>query len=117
MARRLLVVAAVLGLSIGTAFAQQVDARAALLASMKAMGGENLRTIEITGAGASSLIGQQYSIEGNWPQFEVADYTRTIDFDAKWSREDYTSSSRAPLTLSSKLSTAGHIICSSPIWK
>ena len=54
------------------------------------MGGENLKTIEIAAAGSSSLIGQQYSVEGNWPQFEVANYTRAIDFDAKWSREDYT---------------------------
>jgi glyoxylase-like metal-dependent hydrolase (beta-lactamase superfamily II) len=54
------------------------------------MGGENLKTLEITAAGASSMIGQQFSVEGSWPQFEVADYSRAIDFDAKWSREDYT---------------------------
>jgi hypothetical protein len=71
------------------ASAQEVDARAALQASLKAMGGGNLKTIEISGAGSSSLIGQQYSVDGNWPQFEVANYTRAIDFDAKWSREDY----------------------------
>ena len=75
---------------MGTASAQEVDARPALQASLKAMGGENLKTIEISAAGSSSLIGQQYSIEGNWPQFEVANYTRAIDFDARWSREDYT---------------------------
>jgi glyoxylase-like metal-dependent hydrolase (beta-lactamase superfamily II) len=90
MVRRLSMLVALLGLAAGPAFAQEVDARAALLASLKAMGGENLKTIEIAGAGSSSLIGQQYSIEGNWPQFEVANYTRAIDFDAKWSREDYT---------------------------
>jgi hypothetical protein len=81
---------ALIGLHGWPALAQEVDARAALLASLKAMGGENLKTIEIAGAGSSSLIGQQYSVEGNWPQFEVANYTRAIDFDAKWSREDYT---------------------------
>jgi glyoxylase-like metal-dependent hydrolase (beta-lactamase superfamily II) len=78
------------GLSGGMALAQEVDARAALLASNKAMGGEGLKTIEITAAGSTSLIGQQYSIDGNWPQIQIADYTRAIDFDAKWSREDYT---------------------------
>src|SRR5918995_1339565 len=78
------IVVALLGLSVGPAFAQDVDARAALLASLKAMGGENLKTIEISAAGSSSLIGQQYSVEGNWPQFEVADYTRAIDFNARW---------------------------------
>ncbi|HLG58914.1 MAG TPA: MBL fold metallo-hydrolase [Vicinamibacterales bacterium] len=90
MVRGLWTLVVVFGLSIGTAAAQEVDARAALLASLKAMGGENLKTIEISAGGSSSLIGQQYSVEGNWPQFEVANYTRAIDFDAKWSREDYT---------------------------
>ena len=90
MVRRLWMLAALCALSVAPAAAQEVDARAALLASLKAMGGENLKTIEIAAAGSSSLIGQQYSVEGNWPQFEVADYTRAIDFDAKWSREDYT---------------------------
>jgi len=90
MVRGLSILVALFGLSAGTAVAQEVDARPALLASLKAMGGENLKTIEIAAAGSSSLIGQQYSIEGNWPQFQVADYTRAIDFDAKWSREDYT---------------------------
>src|SRR5215813_1448542 len=89
MARRLCVLVALFGLLAGPAFAQEVDARAALLASLKAMGGENLKTIEIAAAGSTSLIGQQYSIEGNWPQVQIADYTRAIDFDKKWSREDY----------------------------
>jgi glyoxylase-like metal-dependent hydrolase (beta-lactamase superfamily II) len=90
MVRRAVVLVAVVALAVGTASAQSVDAKAALQASLKAMGGDILKTIEIAGAGSSSLIGQQYSVDGNWPQFEVADYTRAIDFDAKWSREDYT---------------------------
>jgi hypothetical protein len=90
MVRGLSIVVALFGLSVGTTFAQDVDARAALLASAKAMGADKLKTIEISGAGSSSLIGQQYDVNGNWPQFEVTDYTRAIDFDAKWSREDYT---------------------------
>ena len=94
MLRRLAMLPVLLALSLlalsGRMFAQEVDARAALLASLKAMGGENLKTIEIAAAGSTSLIGQQYSVEGNWPQIQIADYTRAIDFDAKWSREDYT---------------------------
>src|SRR5687768_4771409 len=90
MVRAVSILVVLFELSIGTAFSQEVDARPALLASLKAMGGENLKTIEIAAAGSSSLIGQQYSVDGNWPQFEVANYTRAIDFDAQWSREDYT---------------------------
>ena len=88
MVRRLAVVVALLGLSVGTASAQ--DARAVLQASLKAMGGENLKTIQISGAGWSSQIGQTYGLAEDWPHFEVADYTRMIDYDARWSREDYT---------------------------
>jgi L-ascorbate metabolism protein UlaG (beta-lactamase superfamily) len=80
----------IVALGIGPAAAQEVDARAALQQAMRAMGGENLRTIEYSGAGSSSLIGQQYSVDGNWPTFEVADYTRAIDYTTGWSREDYT---------------------------
>ena len=88
MVRRLLIVVALVGLSAATASAQ--DARAVLQASLKAMGGENLKTIQYSGAGWSSQIGQTYGLEQDWPHFEVADYTRVIDYDAKWSREDYT---------------------------
>ena len=90
MVRRLAILVAVIGLSVATTPAQEADARAALLASLKAMGGENLKTIEYSGAGFSSQIGQQFDVNGGWPTYEVASYTRQIDFDAKWSREDYT---------------------------
>jgi glyoxylase-like metal-dependent hydrolase (beta-lactamase superfamily II) len=90
MVRGLSILVVLFGLSAGTSVAQDVDPRPVLLASLKAMGGENLKTIEISAAGSTSLIGQQYSVEGNWPQLEIANYTRAIDFDARWSREDYT---------------------------
>src|SRR5438046_4350869 len=54
------------------------------------MGGENLKTITYSGAGWNSQIGQTYGLAEDWPHFEVAAYTRLIDYDAKWSREDYT---------------------------
>src|SRR5689334_16845098 len=88
MVRRLLILGVLVGLSAATASAQ--DARAVLQASLKAMGGENLKTIQISGAGWNSQIGQTYGLAEDWPHFEVADYTRVIDYDAKWSREDYT---------------------------
>ena len=90
MVRQRLVLVAVIGLLAGRASAQEIDARAALQASMKAMGGENLKTVEYSGAGFTSRIGQQFAVEGGWPTLEVADYTRAIDYDARWSREDYT---------------------------
>ncbi|MDH3421213.1 MAG: hypothetical protein OEM78_17220, partial [Gammaproteobacteria bacterium] len=69
--------------------AQEVDARAALLASIEAMGTNGVRTVEYSGSGFSSRIGQQFAVDVGWPSYEVADYTRRIDYAAGWSREDY----------------------------
>jgi glyoxylase-like metal-dependent hydrolase (beta-lactamase superfamily II) len=91
MKRTAAILSACLGLMAGNSWAQAVrDVRSVLEASLKAMGGANLRTIQISGSGWSSRIGQTYGLAEDWPHYEVADYTRTIDFDAKWSREDYT---------------------------
>ena len=90
MARKFLVLVVLLGLIAANARAQSVDARKALEASSKAMGADNLKTIQITASGWSSMIGQTYGLAEDWPHFEVADYTRAIDYGANWSREDYT---------------------------
>jgi glyoxylase-like metal-dependent hydrolase (beta-lactamase superfamily II) len=75
----------------GTAPAQTVkDVRSVLEASLQAMGGANLKTIQYSASGWSSRIGQTYGLAEDWPRYEVADYTRAIDYDAQWSREDYT---------------------------
>jgi len=88
MARRISILVALMVLMVGTASAQ--EARSALEAAMKAMGGTNLKSIQYSGGGWFCRIGQTYGLTENWPQYEVADYTRVIDYDAKWSREDYT---------------------------
>jgi L-ascorbate metabolism protein UlaG (beta-lactamase superfamily) len=85
------VLAASLGLMAGTASAQAVkDVRSILETSLNAMGGANLKTIQYSASGWSSRIGQTYGLAEDWPHYEVADYTRVIDYDARWSREDYT---------------------------
>ncbi len=91
MKRKAAVLSAFLGLMAGTASAQAIkDVRAVLEASLKAMGGANLKTIRYSASGWSSRIGQTYGLAEDWPHYEVAGYTRTIDYDARWSREDYT---------------------------
>lgn len=91
MKRKIAVFAAFLGLMAGTGSAQPVsDVRSVLEASLKAMGGANLKTIQYSGGGWSSRIGQTYGLAEDWPHYEVAGYTRAIDYDARWSREDYT---------------------------
>jgi len=88
MMRRLSFLVALIALTAGTASAQ--DARTVLQTSLKAMGGENLKTIQWTAAGWASDMGQTYGLAEDWPHYEVADYTRVIDYDAKSSREDFT---------------------------
>ena len=91
MTRKVAIFLAFLDLIIGTASAQTVkDVRSVLEASLKAMGGTNLKTIQYSASGWSSRIGQSYGLAEDWPHYEVTDYTRAIDYDAKWSREDYT---------------------------
>ncbi len=77
-----------LTLTVGTAAAQ--DVKAVLQAAAKNMGAENLKTIQITGKGWIAGVGQSYSPTDDWPRFEVTTYTRTIDYDAKSSREELT---------------------------
>ena len=83
-----LIVAAsvMLALTVGTASAQ--DARAVLQAASKAMG--TLKSVQITGAGWNAGVGQSFSSEDDWPRFEVTRYVRTIDYDARTSREEFT---------------------------
>jgi L-ascorbate metabolism protein UlaG (beta-lactamase superfamily) len=94
MAKRLCVLAALLTIvcqSATLATGQNVqNVRRMLEAANAAMGGASLRTIEYSGAGWSSRIGQTYGLNEDWPKYEVTGYTRVVDYDAKWSREDYT---------------------------
>src|SRR5580704_4558663 len=90
MARKLCILVGMFLLFAVSASAQTVDARKALEASAKAMGLANLKTIQYSASGWFSQIGQTYGLAEDWPHYEVSDYTRVIDYDAKWSREDYT---------------------------
>ncbi len=89
--RRIGVVPALVGLLAGAGLAQPLkDVRSVLQASLQAMGGGNLKTIQYSGSGWSSRIGQTYGLAEDWPHYEVANYTRVIDYETTWSREDYT---------------------------
>ena len=90
MTRWVAIFVTLVGLAGGAAAQNVSDVRAVLEASLKAMGGVGLKTLQYSANGWSSRIGQTYGLAEDWPHYEVADYTRAIDFDAKWSREDYT---------------------------
>ena len=86
MIRILLTALVIATCASGTSFAQ--DARSALQAAARTMGVTNLETIEISGTGWYGQVGQSYALDGDWPRFEVFQYTRTINYDAGTSRED-----------------------------
>jgi glyoxylase-like metal-dependent hydrolase (beta-lactamase superfamily II) len=89
MARRLCVlVVAMLALMVQAAAAQ--DAKAVLQAASTAMGAANLRTVQITGTGWNAAVGQSFSPDDDWPRFEVTRYARTIDYENRSSREEFT---------------------------
>ena len=89
MARNLCVVVALLSLvaAMGnTPHAQ--DARGVLQAAAKAMG--DLKSVQYAGTGWNAAVGQSFSPQDDWPHFEVTRYARTIDYDARSSREEFT---------------------------
>jgi hypothetical protein len=66
--RKVAVFTSFLGLMAGTASPQAVkDVRSVLEASLKAMGGDNLKTIQYSASGWSSRIGQTYGLAEDWP--------------------------------------------------
>jgi glyoxylase-like metal-dependent hydrolase (beta-lactamase superfamily II) len=87
MKRTLLVIAVFLAL-VTTGIVSAQDARGVLQSAMKAMGAGTVKTIQYSGTGWNAAVGQSFSPTEDWPHFEVTRYTRSIDYDAKSSREE-----------------------------
>jgi len=86
----ILVVVVLVALIRAAGTAQELDARTVLQAALKAMGGENLRTIQYSGTeGYVAAVGQNYSPAMDWPAPIITTYTRTIDYEVRSSREEY----------------------------
>jgi glyoxylase-like metal-dependent hydrolase (beta-lactamase superfamily II) len=62
------------------------DVKAAVSNSLKALGADNLKTIEYSGSGADFSVGQAQNPKSQWPRFNDKTYTRQIDFNAPASR-------------------------------
>ena len=91
---------ALVTLGAGTASAQAVDARKAIEAAAKAMGTMSVKSIQFVGDGYVAKVGEQYNLTDGWPQVQVTDYTRTIDYDGNYMRVRGTGAS--PLTSHAK---------------
>jgi glyoxylase-like metal-dependent hydrolase (beta-lactamase superfamily II) len=62
------------------------DPKAAIADASKALGAENLKTIEFSGSGFDFVLGQAPRPDAPWPKFNDKTYTRVIDLDAPASR-------------------------------
>jgi glyoxylase-like metal-dependent hydrolase (beta-lactamase superfamily II) len=80
MLKRTLLTVAVIALT-GLAGGAQ-DAKSVVAAASKAMGADQLKTIQISGPGAEYAFGQAYNPSSPWPGWKEKNHTRTIDFDA-----------------------------------
>jgi len=80
-----------LALTGAAGIAQEPDARALVQTSLKAMGAENLKSITYSATtGYLAAVGQNYSPASDWPANQITTYTRTIDYEARSSKLDYT---------------------------
>lgn len=85
-----LLTAALLAVMVAGSSAQ--DARAVLQAVATNIGADNnLMTLQISGtSGWSSAPGASYSPADDWPRFELTSYSKQIDFNARFLREQIT---------------------------
>ncbi len=88
MGRRVVFLIAIMALAGGTSAAQQ-DARSVVEAAAAAMGVTNMTSVQYSGTGWQGALGQNFTPSTDWPRFDLAGYTRTIDFETHSSKEEY----------------------------
>ena len=79
----LVTLAALLGGTAAAPMASAQDVRSVLQAAAKAMGADNMKSIQYSGTGWQGAVGQNFSPDMDWPRIELASYTRTIDLQSK----------------------------------
>ncbi len=73
---------AILAWAAGT----QQDAKTVINSATKALGADNLKTVEFSGSGFDYAIGQAPNPSLPWPKFNDKTYNRVVDLDAPASR-------------------------------
>src|SRR5438552_12916409 len=86
MLKKVLCAAVLLTLLSWTVFAQ--DANTIIANASKAMGADNLKTIQYSGSGFDFAIGQNVNPNSPWPKFIDEMYTRSINFETPALRMD-----------------------------
>jgi glyoxylase-like metal-dependent hydrolase (beta-lactamase superfamily II) len=76
----------VLGPSIRPAAAQ--DARTLLQAADNAVGASKVNSIQYTGTGRISYLGQNFTTADDWPRVDLKSWSQTIDYGSKSAKEE-----------------------------
>jgi glyoxylase-like metal-dependent hydrolase (beta-lactamase superfamily II) len=71
-----------------TPAAQPQDVKAILQTVAANLGADNLRCLTYSGRGYVGTVGQNFTPRDDWPRVELASYTKTINFDARTSKEE-----------------------------
>ncbi len=89
MAKKWTFVLSILALLVWSALAWAdgaQDPKAVISNATKALGADNLKSIEYSGSGSDFALGQAPNPSSPWPRFNDKSYTRVIDFEAPASR-------------------------------
>jgi glyoxylase-like metal-dependent hydrolase (beta-lactamase superfamily II) len=78
----------VAALSLGSVAASAQDAKAVLENATKAMG--DVKSIQFSGTGHLSALGQAWNPSSPWPASNIKSYTRTVDYGSQSAREELT---------------------------
>src|SRR5499425_1775889 len=78
--------ALVLGAAVLPAAAQ--NARALLQAADNAVGASKVNSIQYTGTGRISYLGQNFTTADDWPRVDMKSWSQTIDYGAKSVKEE-----------------------------
>src|SRR6266705_5368086 len=82
----LVVTALTLGPAVGPAAAQ--NARALLQAADNAVGASKVNSIQYTGTGRLSYLGQNFTTADDWNRADLKSWSQTIDYSGKSAKEE-----------------------------
>jgi glyoxylase-like metal-dependent hydrolase (beta-lactamase superfamily II) len=86
LAALLAVSALMLGPAVGRAAAQ--NAKALLQAADNAVGASKVISIQYTGTGRISYLGQNFTTADDWPRVDLKSWSQTIDYGSKSAKEE-----------------------------
>src|SRR5216117_190692 len=78
--------ALVFGPAVAPAAAQ--NARALLQAADNAVGASKVNSIQYTGTGRISYLGQNFTTADDWPRVDLKSWSQTIDYRTKSAKEE-----------------------------